>query len=195
MYFHEVAELKMGKLGHLSNIFVESLFKDTIKKRYINCSFDVDCHLVSLTPGVGPSCSWLCQWPWQPPWIPALQLPQGAAPHLLLPGGVCHWGHPPLQVWDEGELEGRGGRLVDYLLRKIMNSLPLWPAGASVKATCTMPWVSWGRWGNSSTTATSMWRCCLSRWSETTPMSPWGAHTHIHIYTHLQYIYIYIYWI
>lgn len=44
-------------------------------------------------------------------------------------------------------------------------------AGVSVKATCTMPWVSCGRWANSSTTLTSTWRCCLSRWSEIIPTS------------------------
>lgn len=49
------------------------------------------------------------------------------------------------------------------------------PAGANVKVICTTPWVSWGRWGSSSTTRTSMWKCCLSRWSETTPTSPWGT--------------------
>lgn len=68
------------------------------------------------------------------------------------------------------------------IYRKILNFLPLWPAGVSVKATCTTPWVSLGRWGNSFTTPTSMWRCCQSRWSETTPMSQWGTYTQTHTF-------------
>lgn len=57
------------------------------------------------TLGARPPRARLRQRARQPPRVPALQLPQGAATHLLLPGGVGHRSHPPLQVWGKIEEE------------------------------------------------------------------------------------------